>query len=127
MLALDEGRALTGKTAEVVREMRAQGGFRGIPVPFEALEQRDTVPALVPNPVETRPIIDRLFPASVASQLGVQTVNISQALVEWPVATSGAVAGWAPTEGGNVPGPNPFQAAERALSPGNTLGAHMRP
>lgn len=126
VLALDEGRALSGKTAEIVQEMRNAGGYRGIPVPFEALEQRNTVAALVPNPVETRPIIDRLFPASVASRLGVQTVNISQGSVEWPVATSGAVAGWAPTEGANVPGPSPFQTAERSLAPDNTLGAHMR-
>ncbi|WP_045393657.1 phage major capsid protein [Falsirhodobacter sp. alg1] len=126
VLALDEGRALSGKTAEVVQEMRNAGGYRGIPVPLAALEQRNTVAADVPNPVQTRPIIDRLFPASVASRLGVQTINITQGSVEWPVATAGAVAGWAPTEGGNVPGPNPFQTAERMLSPDNTLGAHMR-
>jgi HK97 family phage major capsid protein len=126
VLALDEGKALSGKTAEVVAEMRNAGGYRGIPVPLAALEQRNTVSADVPNPTQTRPIIDRLFPASVASRLGVQTVNITQGQVEWPVATAGAVAGWAPTEGGNVPGPNPFQTAERMLSPDNTLGAHMR-
>lgn len=126
VLALDEGKALSGKTAEVVEEMRNAGGYRGIPVPLAALEQRNTVAADVPNPTQTRPIIDRLFPASVASRLGVQTVNITQGSVEWPVATAGAVAGWAPTEGGNVPGPNPFQTAERMLSPDNTLGAHMR-
>lgn len=126
VLALDEGKALSGKTAEVVAEMRNAGGYRGIPVPLAALEQRNTVAADVPNPTQTRPIIDRLFPASVASRLGVQTVNITQGSVEWPVATAGAVAGWAPTEGGNVPGPNPFQTAERMLSPDYTLGAHMR-
>ena len=39
-LALDEGRALTGQTAEVVQELRAQGGFQGMPVPWMALERR---------------------------------------------------------------------------------------
>ena len=126
VFALDEGRALSGQTAEVVQEMRSQGGYRGIPIPLAALELRNTVSADVPNPVQTRPIIDRLFPASVAARLGIQTVNIAQGSVEWPVATSGAIAGWAPTEGANVPGPNPFQTAERMLAPDHTLGAHMR-
>lgn len=126
VLALDEGRSLSGQTAEVVQEMRNAGGYRGIPVPLAALELRNTVSADVPNPVQTRPIIDRLFPASVAARLGIQTVNIAQGSVEWPVATSGAIAGWAPTEGANVPGPNPFQTAERMLAPDHTLGAHMR-
>jgi len=126
VLALDEGKSLSGQTAEVVAEMRSQGGYRGIPIPLAALELRNTVSADVPNPVQTRPIIDRLFPASVAARLGIQTVNIAQGSVEWPVATSGAIAGWAPTEGANVPGPNPFQTAERMLAPDHTLGAHMR-
>ncbi|AUH34644.1 phage major capsid protein [Paracoccus tegillarcae] len=126
VLALDEGRALSGQTAEIVQEMRNAGGYRGIPVPLDVLEQRNTVAADVPNPVQTRPIIDRLFPASVAAKLGVQTINIAQGSVEWPVATAGAIAGWAATEGANVPGPNPFQTAERALAPDHTLGAHMR-
>lgn len=126
VFALDEGRALSGQTAEVVQEMRSQGGYRGIPIPLAALELRNTVSADVPNPVQTRPIIDRLFPASIAARLGVQTVNIAQGSVEWPVATSGAIAGWAATEGANVPGPNPFQTAERMLAPDHTLGAHMR-
>ena len=126
VFALDEGRALSGQTAEVVQEMRNQGGYRGIPVPLAALEQRNTVAADVPNPVQTRPIIDRLFPASVAARLGVQTVNITQGSVAWPVATAGVIAGWAPTEGANVPGPSPFQTAERMLDPDHTLGAHMR-
>lgn len=126
VLALDEGRSMSGQTAEVVAEMRNAGGYRGIPVPFEALEQRNTVSGDLPNPVQTRPIIDRLFPASVASRIGVQTVNITQGSTEWPVATAGATAGWATTEGGNVPAATAFQTAERMLSPDNTLGAHMR-
>lgn len=127
-LNLDEGRALDGATAEIVQEMRSSGGYRGIPVPYEALiEQRaDTVSSGTPSPVNTRPIIDRLFPASVAAKLGVSSVNITQGSEEWPVATSGAVAGWAATEGGAVGDSTAFATAERSLSPDHTLGAHMR-
>ena len=32
--ALEEGRALSGQTAEIVSEMRNAGGYRGIPVPL---------------------------------------------------------------------------------------------
>ena len=39
-LALDEGAALSGRTAEIVSELRSQGGFRGIPIPWQAREQR---------------------------------------------------------------------------------------
>lgn len=65
-LALDEGRALDGRTAEVVNELPAQGGFRGFPVPWQALEVRtgETVARGTPDPMSTRPIIDRLFPAT---------------------------------------------------------------
>ncbi|MDO6722782.1 phage major capsid protein [Celeribacter halophilus] len=128
VLALDEGAALSGKTAEVVQEMRNAGGYRGIPVPLMALEQRagETVSSGTPDPMQTRPIIDRLFPSSVAARLGVQTVNIGQGSVEWPVATSGAVAGWAATEGGSVGDATAYATAEKALKPDNTLGAHMR-
>ena len=66
-LALDEGRGFDGKTGEIITELRSKGGFRGVPVPWGALEQRNTVAATLPNPLQTRPIIDRLFPASVAA------------------------------------------------------------
>ena len=125
-LALDEGRALDGATAELVQEMRSAGGFRGIPVPFEALEQRSTVSTDTPSPINTRPIIERLFPASVAARLGISSVNIGQGSEAFPVATAGATAGWAPTEGGNVPNDTPYQTGESALEPNQTLGAHMR-
>lgn len=125
-LSLDEGRALDGATAEIVQEMRSQGGYRGIPVPFEALEQRaDTVSSGVPEPVKTRDIVGRLFPASVAAKLGVSSVNIASGSEEFPVATAGAVAGWA-EEGGSVGDSNAFTTAEATLSPDHTLGAHMR-
>ena len=128
VLALDEGRTLTGKTAEVVAELRNAGGYRGIPVPLMALEQRagETVSTGTPDPKATMPIIDRLFPASVAARLGVQTINIDAGSVEWPVATAGAVAGWAATETGSIGDASAFTTSEKTLSPSNTLGAHMR-
>jgi HK97 family phage major capsid protein len=125
-LNLDEGRALDGKTAEIVQELRSAGGFRGIPVPWQALEQRNTVAAGVPSPVETRPIIDRLFPDSVASRMGAQMISIPQGSVAWPVTTSSVSAGWAATESGNVAGPTPYTTTDRALSPDHNLGVHMR-
>ena len=129
--AIEEGRSLSGKTAEVVEEMRSHGGYRGIPVPLGALEQRElvagtTTSADVPKPVAIRPLIDRIFPASVASRLGGEVINITSGAVAIPVATAGAIAGWAPTEGANVPGPVPFDFAERMLEPDHTLGVHMR-
>jgi HK97 family phage major capsid protein len=125
-LNLDEGRALDGKTAEIVQELRSAGGFRGIPVPWQALEQRNTVAAGTPSPIEHRPIIDRLFPDSVASRMGAQMISIPQGSVAWPVTTSAVSAGWAATESGNVAGPTPYTTADRALSPDHNLGVHMR-
>jgi len=125
-LALDEGRALDGATAEIVSELRSQGGYRGVPVPLEALETRNTVASGAPDPVATRPIIDRLFPASVAARMGVQSVQIDAGAVEWPVVTSSVAAGWAATEGGAVADPVAFVTADRALAPNSTLGVQMR-
>ena len=86
-LHYDEGRALEGQTAEIVQELRSAGGFRGIPVPWQALEQRagETVASGTPNPVRTAPIIDRLFPQSVAGRMGVQMVTIQNGDMEYPV------------------------------------------
>jgi HK97 family phage major capsid protein len=127
-LNLDEGRAFDGATAEIIQEMRNTGGYRGVPVPYEALMEHraDTVSSGTPDPVNTRPIIDRLFPTSVASKLGVSSVNITQGSEAWPVATSGAVAGWAATEGGDVGNSTAFATTEASLSPDQTMGAHMR-
>src|SRR5262245_50113148 len=99
-LALDEGRVLDGATAEVVQEMRARNGYRGYPVPLMALEQRagETIAAGTPDPIATRPIIDRLFPASVSARLGVSLINIDSGAIEWPVCTSNVTAGWQATE-----------------------------
>ncbi|MCA0851440.1 phage major capsid protein [Salipiger thiooxidans] len=127
-LHLDEGRALSGQTAEVVQELRSQGGYRGTPVPLMALEQRagETVAAGTPDPVQTRPIIDRLFPASVAAQMGAQMIQIGSGATEWPVTTSAVTAGWAATETGNVAGPTAYETTDKALKPEHNLGIHMR-
>ena len=128
VLHLDEGKALSGKTAEVVQELRNSGGYRGIPVPLMALEQRagETVASGTPDPIQTRPIIDRLFPASVAAQMGAQLITVGSGAIEWPVTTSSVTAGWATTETGNVAGPTTYATTDKALKPEQTLGIHMR-
>jgi len=127
-LALDEGRVLDGATAEIVQEMRSHGGYRGIPVPWAALELRagETVASGTPDPIQTRPIIDRLFPDSVAARMGAQMINIDHGAVEWPVVTSSVAAGWAASETGAVAGPAVFATADKALAPDQTLGITMK-
>lgn len=127
-LALDEGRVLDGATAEVVQEMRAQGGYRGIPVPWQALEVRagETIASGTPDPIQTRPIIDRLFPDSVAARMGAQMINIDHGAIEWPVATAGATVGWQDGETANVAGPSAYATTDRPMRPDHTLGVQMR-
>jgi len=127
-LALDEGRQLDGQTAEIVTELRNAGGFRGIPVPWQALETRagETVAGGTPNPIQTRPIIDRLFPDSVAARMGAQMISIDAGAVEWPVTTSAVTAGWADGETANVAGPTTYATTDRAMAPDNNLGIQMR-
>ncbi|MBI6628274.1 phage major capsid protein [Pontibaca salina] len=127
-MALDEGRKLDGATAEIIEEMRSAGGYQGIPVPMEALETRagETVSGdQVLNPKAVRPLIDRIFPNSVASQLGIQRVSIAQGEVAFPVATAGAVFGWQTNELADVGAANPFETSERSLNPDHTGGAQM--
>lgn len=127
-LHLDEGRPLDGATSEIVQEMRSQGGYRGIPVPWQALELRagETVASGTPDPITTRPIIDRLFPDSVAARMGAQMINIGSGATEWPVVTSSVTAGWADGETGNVAGPQVFATTDKALRPEHNLGIQMR-
>lgn len=125
-LHLDEGRALYGATGEMVQELRSQGGYRGIPVPLEALETRNTVASGTPDPLTTRPIIERLFPGSVAARMGGQMIQIGSGATEWPVVTSSVTAGWADGEAANVPGPTAYTTTDKALSPDHNLGIHMR-
>ncbi len=127
-LHLDEGAALSGRTAEIVSELRGAGGFRGIPVPWAALEQRagETVASGTPDPISTRPIIDRIFPGSMASAMGGQMIAIDQGAAEWPVVTSSVAAGWQATELGDVAGPTVYATTDRAMQPDNTLGITMK-
>jgi len=127
-LALDEGRQLDGRTAEIVQELRSQGGYRGIPIPYAALELRtgETISTGTPDPIRTGPIIDRLFADSVAMRMGAQMVQIDAGAVEWPVATSGATAAWQTSETGNVGGPSAYQTTDKPLKPDHTLGVLMK-
>ncbi|WP_299842142.1 phage major capsid protein [uncultured Roseovarius sp.] len=127
-LALDEGRQLEGATAEVVSEMRAQGGYRGVPIPWEALEIRagETLAGGTPDPIRTAPIIDRLFASSVAARMGGSMVNVGVGELEYPVTTSDVTAGWATTETGDVPGPTAYTTLDRPLKPDHNLGVQMR-
>ena len=126
--ALNEGRALSGKTAEVVQELRSANGYRGFPVPWQALETRagETIASGTPSPIGTRPTIDRLFPDSVASRMGAQMISIDSGSVEWPVTTSAVTAGWQATETGAVAGPTTYATTDKALAPNSTLGVQMK-
>lgn len=127
-LLLDEGRQLDGATAEVVQELRSKGGYRGIPVPWLALEKRvgETVASGTPDPVRTMPIIDRLFADSAAVRMGASMVNIDHGEVEYPVTTSSVTAGWADGETANVAGPTVYATTDKPLAPDNTLGIQMK-
>ncbi|WP_179379764.1 phage major capsid protein [Jannaschia marina] len=127
-LALDEGRALDGATAEMVQELRHAGGYQGIPVPLDALETRagETLAGGVPDPIRTAPIIDRIFSKSAATRMGCRMINVGVGEVEYPVATGGAVPGWAGSETGDVPGPQAFTTTDRPMKPDQTLGVQMK-
>lgn len=123
----DEGKSLSGQTAEVVEEMRSHGSYRGMPVPFQALELRagETVASGTPDPIRTAPIIDRLFPGSVAGKMGTQLINIDTGAVEYPVVTSSVTAGWADGELASVAGPTAFATTDRPLKPEQNFGVQM--
>lgn len=127
-LALDEGRQLDGATAEVVQELRGQGGYRGLPVPWQALEVRagETIASGVPDPIKTMPIIDRLFAPSAAARMGARMINIPSGEVEYPVTSSAVSADWAATETGDVAAPAAYTTLDRPLAPDNTLGIQMK-
>ena len=125
-MALDTGHQIDGRTAEVVTELRSQGGYQGLPVPWEALEVRNTVSSGTPDPIQTRPLIDRLFPGSVAAQMGAQMISIDHGDIEWPVTTQGATVGWQADESSDVPAPQAFQTTDRAMAPDHTLGTRMQ-
>jgi HK97 family phage major capsid protein len=124
---LDTGDKITGQTAEVVEEMRSHGSYRGVPIPMGALEMRagETVASSTPDPIVTKPIIDRLFPSSVAARVGVNLINIDSGAVEWPVVTSSVAAGWADGELADVAGPTAFATTDRPLKPEQNFGVQM--
>ncbi|MEM0990814.1 MAG: phage major capsid protein [Pseudomonadota bacterium] len=126
-LALDEGRQLSGQTAEVVSEMRNAGGYQGIPVPLEAMEVRagETTAGGTPDPISTRPIVDRLFAETAATQMGAQFISIPQGEAEWPIVTSAVSAGWADGELADVAGPTTFATTDVSLRPDHNYGVQM--
>ena len=126
---LDEGKAFTGQTAEVIEEMRSAGGYRGVPVPLGALlETRagETIASGTPDPMQTMPIVDRLFAQTVAGRMGVATVNIAQGEREYPVVSSSIAAAWADGELANVAGPTAFATTDKALAPDSNFGVQLR-
>src|SRR5699024_5884110 len=127
-LFLDEGRAPEGATAEVIEELRNQGGYQGVPLPLEALEQRagETTSANVPDPVDTQGIIGRLFPQSVAASMGARMVNVGSGSQSYPVVTDGVSSSWATSETTNVGGPDQVKTAPFTLSPDHTLGTQVQ-
>ena len=128
VMALHEGHVINGQTQEIVSELRSQGGYQGVPIPWEALETRagETVAVGTPDPIRTAPIIDRLFPGSCAAQMGAQMISIDSGEREWPVTTQGASVGWQATETGTVGAAQEFQTVDKALAPDNTLGVNMK-
>lgn len=124
---LDTGDKIDGATAEVVEELRGKGGYRGVPVPWQALETRagETIASGVPDPIQTRPIIDRLFPDSVAARMGAQMINIDSGAQEWPVVTSSVAAGWSDGELANVASPQAFATTDKPLKPEQNFGVQM--
>lgn len=124
---LDNGGAITGQTAEVVEEMRSKGNYRGVPVPMAALEMRsgETVASGTPDPIVTKPIIDRLFPQSVAARVGASLINIDSGAVEWPVVTSSVAAGWADGELADIAAAQAFATTDRPLKPEQNFGVQM--
>ncbi|MBX9823523.1 MAG: phage major capsid protein [Xanthobacteraceae bacterium] len=127
-LHLDEGAKIDGPTAEVISELRSHGGYRGCPVPWQALERRagETVASGTPSPVATAPIIDRIFADSAAVRMGASIINIAQGGVDYPLTSSAVTAGWATSETGNVAGPTVYATTDRPLRPDHTLGIQMR-
>jgi HK97 family phage major capsid protein len=129
-LHLDEGHVINGATAEIISEMRSKGGYRGVPIPYEALslEKRagETIASGVPSPKVVAPIIDRLFPASCASRMGGQLVSIAQGTNEYPIVSSTVSAGWQTSETGSVSGPTVYSTSSRSIAPNSTLGITMK-
>lgn len=124
----DEGRELSGQTAEVVSEMRAKGSYRGLPLPWQAFEKRagETVASGVPSPMTTMPILDRIFANAAFARMGVAAINIDSGSQEYPIVNSSVTAGWQTSETGAVAGPTVYSTSERSVAPNSTLGIQVR-
>lgn len=124
----DEGRELSGVTKEIVSELRSKGSYRGIPLPFAALETRvgETIASGTPDPKMTAPIIDRLFAESAAGRMGARMIAIDSGLADYPVTTSAVSAGWQADQVSSVAAPTAFAVTDRALAPEHTLGVQMK-
>ena len=117
---------LSGATAEVVQELRSNGKFQGIPIPWETLETRaTTVSTGTPDPITTAPIIARLFPQSVAARMGGSMVNIGTGEMEYPVTTSAVSSSWQDGEAADVTEGDAYATTDRPLAPDHTLGVQM--
>jgi len=125
--ALDDGRALSGETAELVQEMRSHGSYRGVPIPLEALEMRsgETVASGVYDPVKTMPVIDRLFPDSVMAKMGGALISIDSGSNEYPVTSSAIAAGWLDGETAVPAAPQQFTTADKVLAPDQNLAVQV--
>ncbi len=89
---------LDGATAEVIAELRSQGGYRGVSDSlccFRNPRAAETVASGTPSPVSTAPIIDRIFAESVAGKMGARFINIPQGTNEYPNAHPSVAGGWA--------------------------------
>lgn len=128
-LAHDEGAAIVGETLEVVTELRAKGGFQGIPIPWRALsiEKRagETVAATTPDPIRHHEIIGQLFPSSLASRMGGEIISIDSGSEAFPVTTQGCQVGWQSSETGSVGAPRAFTTGDKVLQPNYTMGTQM--
>ena len=104
------------------------GGYRGIPVPWAALERRagetDRLGHARPDPdaADHRPAV----PRHRRGRMGAQMIAIDSGAVEWPVVTSSVTAGWARRRAGNVAGPTAFATTDAALTPEQNLGIQMK-
>jgi HK97 family phage major capsid protein len=125
---------LSGETAEVISELHSRAkaanqNIRGVMIPLESLQIRagETVASGTPTPKFVAPIIQRLFPQSVAALVGSELINVTSGFYEIPVTTSTISAGWSATEIGNVAGPTQFTAAPvTTLKPTHNLGIQTK-
>lgn len=118
---------LDGRTAEAVEQLRSEGSYQGYPLPWGALiEQRaDTVSTGVPDPIATAPIVDRIFANSVASRMGIRSINVPFGECEIPIATQGAVFNWVASEGADLAAAVAYETGDRSLKPDHLAGTRI--